>query len=56
MTATEEDDFVESEEDYLDEPECCPICNGLGEDPRTEKICTSCHGQGWKTEGGGEDE
>lgn len=32
-----------------EEPEMCPICSGLGEDPVTEKICTSCHGQGWKS-------
>lgn len=34
----------------------CSMCNGLGEDPRTDKICTSCHGQGWKTKGGNEDD
>jgi DnaJ-class molecular chaperone len=47
------------EEESTEDPDdgddlICPICNGLGEDPRTDKICTSCHGQGWKSEKGGE--
>jgi hypothetical protein len=43
------EDMEEDMEEDL-EPERCPICNGIGEDPRTEKICTSCHGQGWKSD------
>jgi len=49
---------VSPEEEEFDDGDelICPMCNGLGEDPRTDKICTACHGQGWKTKGGEEDE
>jgi len=52
-----EGSMEEDEEEDLNDGDdlICPICNGLGEDPRTDKICTSCHGQGWK-EGHVEDE
>lgn len=53
----ESDVEEESTEDLNDGDDLiCPICNGLGEDPRTDKICTSCHGQGWRKEGHVEDE
>ena len=60
MAETFPDGYIEEEEEFddLDDGDelICPICNGLGEDPRTDKICTSCHGQGWKKVGGEEDE
>lgn len=50
-----EDDGSDIEEDLEEDDPICDECNGIGYDPRTDKTCSSCHGQGWRKEGGNED-
>ena len=33
-------------DELTDEERICPVCNGLGEDPRTDQACHTCNGTG----------